>query len=191
MTMTDLTERKRLWIGNLDERLSEANLLKILKRYGEITQFDFLFHTSGPKQGKPRGYCFVSFKTVEEAVGAIAGLDGKLALGKKLLVKWAHAQNKIPSEPVKIKVETNCELNPEKLPSVLGGQSSSTSTRGAPSKGDKTSRINMKIKAIENKLKQMSQSAEDFKVTPVHQTGSATRSVRQPSRLSKKPYVKR
>ncbi|PIK34889.1 putative RNA-binding protein 18, partial [Apostichopus japonicus] len=135
--MTDLTERKRLWVGNLDERLSEANLLKILKRYGEITQFDFLFHTSGPKQGKPRGYCFVSFKTVEEAVGAIAGLDGKNALGKKLLVKWAHAQSKIPSEP--IQVESNHELNPDKLPAILGGQSSSTTNNSTGNKNNKTS----------------------------------------------------
>ena len=41
------------------------NLLKILRRYGEIAQFDYLFHKTGPNQGKPRGYCFVSYKTRE------------------------------------------------------------------------------------------------------------------------------
>ena len=41
------------------------NLLKILQRFGEIKSFELLFHKSGVKEGEPRGYCFVEFKTHE------------------------------------------------------------------------------------------------------------------------------
>ena len=41
------------------------NILKIFQRYGEISSFELLFHKSGVKEGEPRGYCFVEFKTRE------------------------------------------------------------------------------------------------------------------------------
>lgn len=41
------------------------NILKILQPYGEIQNLDVLFHKSGVKEGEPRGYCFVEFKTLE------------------------------------------------------------------------------------------------------------------------------
>ncbi|KAJ8030557.1 putative RNA-binding protein 18 [Holothuria leucospilota] len=129
-------------------------------------------------------------KLLREAVGAIAGLNGKLALGKKIIVKWAHAQNKTPSEPVKL--ESSHELNPEKLPSSLGGQSSSVASKTNAAKvcGRQSASVNLKIRAIENKLKQMSESSKDFTVTPVHQSSSR---MARTSRLhhSKKPYGKR
>ncbi|XP_072908637.1 probable RNA-binding protein 18 isoform X3 [Hemitrygon akajei] len=87
-------EGHRLWIGNLDSRLTEYNLLKLLQKFGKVKQFDFLFHKSGPLEGQPRGYCFVNFETKEEAERAIQCLNGKLALAKKLVVRWAHAQIK-------------------------------------------------------------------------------------------------
>ncbi|XP_067868663.1 probable RNA-binding protein 18 isoform X2 [Heterodontus francisci] len=58
-------EGHRLWIGNLDSRLTEYNLLKLLQKFGKVKQFDFLFHKSGPLEGQPRGYCFVNFETKE------------------------------------------------------------------------------------------------------------------------------
>ncbi|CAB1352106.1 unnamed protein product, partial [Coregonus sp. 'balchen'] len=59
-----------------------------------VKLFDFLFHKSGPMEGQPRGYCFVNFHTKEEAGRVIHCLNGKLALSKKLVVHWAHAQVK-------------------------------------------------------------------------------------------------
>ena len=41
------------------------NILKILQPYGEIQNLELLFHKSGVKEGEPRGYCFVEFKTLE------------------------------------------------------------------------------------------------------------------------------
>ncbi|KAG8181468.1 hypothetical protein JTE90_017529 [Oedothorax gibbosus] len=89
-------DEKRLWIGNIDSRLTEYNLLKIVQKFGEIKKFDFLFHKSGPLKGQPRGYSFVTYETRKQAEAALEALNGKLALGKELVVKWAH---KAPSEP--------------------------------------------------------------------------------------------
>ncbi|XP_022061090.1 probable RNA-binding protein 18 isoform X2 [Acanthochromis polyacanthus] len=82
----------RLWIGNIDPKITEYHLVKLLEKFGKVKQFDFLFHKSGPLEGQPRGYCFVNFSTREEAERAIQCLNGKLALSKKLVVRWAHAQ---------------------------------------------------------------------------------------------------
>ncbi|XP_035246325.1 probable RNA-binding protein 18 [Anguilla anguilla] len=79
---------------NIDPKITEYHLVKLLERFGKVKQFDFLFHKSGPLEGQPRGYCFVNFQTKEEAERAIQCLNGKLALSKKLVVRWAHAQVK-------------------------------------------------------------------------------------------------
>ncbi|XP_035216324.1 probable RNA-binding protein 18 isoform X3 [Stegodyphus dumicola] len=90
---------KRLWIGNIDSRLTEYSLLKIVQQFGQIKKFDFLFHKSGVLKGQPRGYSFVTYETREQAEKALVSLNGKRALDKNLVVKWAHT---VPSEaPVK------------------------------------------------------------------------------------------
>ncbi|XP_067429806.1 probable RNA-binding protein 18 isoform X1 [Thunnus thynnus] len=88
-------EGNRLWIGNIDPKITEYHLVKLLEKFGNVKQFDFLFHKSGPLEGQPRGYCFVNFNTREEAERAIQCLNGKLALSKKLVVRWAHAQVRV------------------------------------------------------------------------------------------------
>nr|XP_049595176.1 probable RNA-binding protein 18 isoform X2 [Syngnathus scovelli] len=89
---TGAHDGNRLWIGNIDPKITEYHLVKLLEKFGHVKQFDFLFHKSGPLEGQPRGYCFVNFNTREEAERAIHCLNGKLALSKKLVVRWAHAQ---------------------------------------------------------------------------------------------------
>lgn len=59
-----LNNKSTIWVGNLDRRLSEYNLLKILQRFGEIKNFDLHFHKSGAREGEP-SYCFVEFKTFQ------------------------------------------------------------------------------------------------------------------------------
>lgn len=55
----------RLYVGNLDLRISEAALIKMFSPYGKIVAEDFLWHTRGPRRGEPRGYAFVQFSTKE------------------------------------------------------------------------------------------------------------------------------
>uniref|UniRef100_UPI00358E18DA probable RNA-binding protein 18 n=1 Tax=Myxine glutinosa TaxID=7769 RepID=UPI00358E18DA len=142
----------RLWIGNLDLRLSEYHLLRLLKRIGTVRQFDFLFHRSGPLEGQPRGYCFVNFNSKQEAERAIEKLNGKLALSRPLVVRWAHAQQ----QPT---YERQREPN---LPSSL--EPSATETE-PPCASSLT--LSAKIQAIEAKLRLMDQQEDLEPPVPV------------------------
>lgn len=55
----------RLYVGNLDFRISESDVIKMFSPYGKIVAEDFLLHTRGPKRGEPRGYAFVQYTTKE------------------------------------------------------------------------------------------------------------------------------
>ncbi|XP_015920282.2 probable RNA-binding protein 18 [Parasteatoda tepidariorum] len=105
-------DEKRLWIGNIDSRLTEYNLLKIVQQFGKIKKFDFLFHKSGHLKGHPRGYCFVTYDRREEAEKAMINLNGKLFMGKELAVKWAHTA---PSDSVtqQKSTKTICDTQPD------------------------------------------------------------------------------
>ncbi|XP_052094447.1 probable RNA-binding protein 18 [Mytilus californianus] len=135
----------RLWIGNLDTRLTEYTLLKLLQKFGELKRFDFLLHKLGPEKGKPRGYCFVSYENRKDAEKAKRNMHGKLALSKKLVVKWAHA-------------ETESEQQEIKVPC-----------------GISTGSTDSQIRAIEDKLRKMEESSSDFTIStkPVAQPGSS------------------
>ncbi|KAI0215177.1 putative RNA-binding protein 18 [Lamellibrachia satsuma] len=91
---TPRVDERRLWIGNLDTRITEFSLLKLLQRYGKLEKFDFLYHKNGPDKGKPRGFCFVTFNNKTDAENALKGLDGKSAMNRRLAVRHAHADTK-------------------------------------------------------------------------------------------------
>ncbi|XP_034230632.1 probable RNA-binding protein 18 [Thrips palmi] len=141
---------KRLWIGNLDPRLSEYNLLKLLQKHGTIEKFDLLFHRSGPLAGFPRGYAFCTFKNTEDATSAMQHLDGQLVGNKHVIVRWAHSMSKDEMES-----RPKAELT---IP-VLAGAKSSKSEKKPLSR--KTA-----IQAIEAKLRLMEQTnvVEEFEV---------------------------
>lgn len=85
---SDVCER-RLWIGNLDLRINEYQLLKMVRIYGNIDKFDLLFHRSGPNAGQPRGFAFVTYKFRRDAIKAMNSLNGQLLGNKRLSVKFA------------------------------------------------------------------------------------------------------
>ncbi|KAK4055409.1 hypothetical protein OIO90_003247 [Microbotryomycetes sp. JL221] len=82
----------RLYIGNLSSSVDEYSLMQLCSRQGKITKLDFLFHKTGPLKGKPRGYAFVEFATVQEAQQAKLNLHDKLVRGKKINVTQASEQ---------------------------------------------------------------------------------------------------
>ncbi|MCD7463948.1 hypothetical protein HAX54_051760 [Datura stramonium] len=85
----DDKSESRLYVGNLDLRISEAALIKMFSSFGKIVAEDFLWHTRGPKRGEPRGYAFVQFSTKEEAVLAKEKMHGRLVCGRPLVVRLA------------------------------------------------------------------------------------------------------
>ena len=40
-------------------------VLKVFRRFGNVTKVEFLWHRDGPRRGQPRGYCFVEFEKHE------------------------------------------------------------------------------------------------------------------------------
>ncbi|XP_068771354.1 probable RNA-binding protein 18 isoform X1 [Struthio camelus] len=162
-----LQDGHRLWIGNLDPKITEYHLLKLLQKFGKVKQFDFLFHKSGALEGQPRGYCFVNFETKQEAEKAIQCLNGKLALSKKLVVRWAHAQVKRTGLQEEL-LTTIClwrydhNKNEKILPISLEPSSSTDPPQSNLS-------VSAKIKAIEAKLKMMAENPDaEFPATPVY-----------------------
>ncbi|OWF56095.1 probable RNA-binding protein 18 [Mizuhopecten yessoensis] len=138
---SDATDDCRVWLGNLDSRLTEFSLLKVLQKYGSLKRFDFLLHKSGPDVGKPRGYCFVSYQHRKDAERAVKGLNGKQALSKRMIVKWAHAE--------KHEVEPVTRLSVKKDPVTFVTKEDNHSPEST-------------IKAIEEKLRNMEETRDDF-----------------------------
>lgn len=137
--LTD-TEGRRLWIGNLDQRVTEFVLIKLLQKYGSLEKFDYLYHKTGPDAGKPRGYCFVTYTHLKDAEKTRQSLDGKLALGKRLIVRLAHAEEDGDSTKPRLAVQQ--EADPTETLSV-----------------------DSKIRAIEMKLNHMEKTSQDFAIT--------------------------
>ena len=76
----------KLWIGNLDTKLDEFQLLKILEQFGKISSFDFLYHLNDRGSRTPRGYAFVTYELVTSAMEAINVLHKKKILTKVIFL---------------------------------------------------------------------------------------------------------
>lgn len=163
----DITDDCRLWVGNLDTRLTEYTLLKLFQKFGPLKRFDFLINKQGPEKGKPRGYCFVSYENRQDAEIAKKNLNGKLVLSKQIAVKWAH-------------VDTQGEQTEKRKTMTASGNSSSESAES-------------KIKAIEAKLKMMEESAQNFTFStkPAAPPGSSSLSQSNKQLPNKKPYYRK
>lgn len=169
-------DANRLWIGNLDSRITEYNLIKVLQKFGTVVNFNFLFHKSGPQQGQPRGYCFVTYESRQQAERALQQLDGKLALSKRLSVKWANSQTKLG---------LNIGL------SMDDAHSKATTTKDT----NCNISISSKIQAIEAKLRMMEENRDDednaVPILPFLNTASQQQPPRPPtSSIRRRPYPK-
>ncbi|EDW27681.1 GL20144 [Drosophila persimilis] len=80
-------EQRRIWVGNLDSRITEFQLLKLMQKCGPIEKFDMLFHKGGPMVGQSRGYAFVTF--AEVATNALLKLDGTSVGSRSIAVRLA------------------------------------------------------------------------------------------------------
>ncbi|XP_020797793.1 probable RNA-binding protein 18 isoform X1 [Drosophila serrata] len=82
-------EQRRIWVGNLDSRITEFQLLKLMQKCGAIEKFDMLFHKGGPMVGQSRGYAFVTFAQNEGATNALLKLDGTSVGNRSIAVRLA------------------------------------------------------------------------------------------------------
>ncbi|KAL6006750.1 hypothetical protein ACLOJK_032245 [Asimina triloba] len=85
----------RLYVGNLDLRITESHLINMFSSFGKILAEDFLWHIKGLKRGEPQGFAFVQFSTKEEAKLAKERMNGQLAFRRPLVVRLAAEKYQI------------------------------------------------------------------------------------------------
>ncbi|ORX94806.1 RNA-binding domain-containing protein [Basidiobolus meristosporus CBS 931.73] len=139
-TKTPEEQSRRVFVGNLDPTVDEFIISQLFQKYGKITGLDFLFHTAGPLQGQPRGYCFVEYSKREEAMKAISELNSKRLRGRPLVVNLSRS----------------AMTNPNKSGSYQFRNAHLLKTKSLANAS-----LESKIQAMEKKLTEMNQAAKE------------------------------
>jgi len=135
----------KLWVGNLPTKLTEYQLLKILDKFGTVSQYDFLYHITDTGRRTPRGYAFVTFTTMSSAEKAMDTLNKTTVLGREILVRLANPKTDPFSSSQKV------------IPAALKAGSKETMSESQKAR---------KIRELEEKLKRMeSSSRSEFKIS--------------------------
>ncbi len=79
----------KLFVGNLDFKVSENDLQDAFAAYGTVVEANLITDRT---TGRPRGFAFVTMSSPEEAQKAIDGLNGKELGGRALNVNIARAR---------------------------------------------------------------------------------------------------
>jgi RNA recognition motif-containing protein len=78
---------KNLFVGNLNFRTTEAEIMALFQEFGQVTRV----HVAVDREtGRARGFAFVEMPNDEEAEKAITGLNGKEVAGRALKVNEAR-----------------------------------------------------------------------------------------------------
>ena len=78
---------KSLFVGNLNVQTTEADLVAFFQPFGQVGRIHIV---TDRETGRTRGFSFVEMPHDDEAVKAIAGLDGKELGGRNLKVNEAR-----------------------------------------------------------------------------------------------------
>jgi len=98
----------RLYVGNLDKRVTEYMVYQLCKRYGKIVKEQFMWYVHGPRRGEPRGYCFIEYSTRNEALLAKEKLNGRMTMGKNVVVRFVN--ERVNFQPVQMGAVVQNEL---------------------------------------------------------------------------------
>ena len=80
---------KKLYVGNLSYGTSEDGLRAAFSQYGEVQSVNIVIDRDS---GRSKGFGFVEMGSDDEAQAAIAGLNGKSADGRNMIVNEARPQ---------------------------------------------------------------------------------------------------
>jgi RNA recognition motif-containing protein len=161
----------KLYVGNLDAKVTEYQILKLFCPFGTIVREEFKWHTSGVKKGEPRGFCFLEYSTKEEAMNAQEKMNGKLLQGRPLVVRFANEQVVGTSHGTTGRGSPSSPSSHARVPAKTDNNNTQAT---ADAVATSSLSIESKILAIKNKLKQM----EKDSVTtprPAHRTYPSTR----------------
>ena len=153
--------KSTVWIGNIDPKATEAQVLKLVKPFGKVVKFDFIYSLKDNER-IPRGYAFVTYDNYVSADKAIRGLNGLQVLNKTLKVQPASSTNTVSSSVKKLPASLSASLN---------------------NKVNEPESKESKIKALEAKLKALEHSQDQFKLVPTQSNSS--------KKVRSKPYDKK
>lgn len=85
-----MMETKKLFVGGLAWSLEWGDLKEVFSEYGEV---EFANVIKDRETGKSRGFGFVEFSTIEDAVKAKEALDGAEIAGRTVKVDYAQDRN--------------------------------------------------------------------------------------------------
>jgi len=144
----------KLWVGNLPTKLTEYQLLKILDKFGTVSQYDFLYHITDTGRRTPRGYAFVTFTTLSSAEKAMDTLNKTTVLGREILVRLANPKTDPSGSSRKV------------IPAALKAGSKETMSESEKVR---------KIRELEAKLKKMENSTKsEFKISSMPNNTKST-----------------
>ncbi|OGH99911.1 MAG: hypothetical protein A2Y25_05465 [Candidatus Melainabacteria bacterium GWF2_37_15] len=86
----------RLFIGNLNFKTTEENLLQLLKEYGEVVSLKIIIDRD---TGRSKGFAFVEMATNEQAKSVMENLNGAEFDGKILKVDYAKEKEESARGP--------------------------------------------------------------------------------------------
>ncbi|KAK6925858.1 RNA recognition motif domain [Dillenia turbinata] len=152
--LVDDKSESRVYVGNLDLRISEASLIKMFSPFGKIVAEDFLWHSRGPKRGEPRGFAFVQYSTKEEAKLAKEKMNGRLVGGRPLVVRLSSEKNLVDMPGNSLR-----STRDRSKVSISG------SSLGQMSRSDKIAAIKNKLKAMEEECSSTKKQKQDNSIT--------------------------
>lgn len=76
-----------IYVGNLNYRVKESDLQKVMEDYGAVTSIKFI---NDRETKRFRGIAFVEMEDGEAAAKAISELDGAEFFGRQMVVKEAR-----------------------------------------------------------------------------------------------------
>jgi len=82
-----------LFVAGIHQRVADVHLHKLFQPYGTISRIFQCCHKEGPLLGQPKGYAFVEYQQIESATLAMNEIDGKMLLGRSLVVRPAHEKS--------------------------------------------------------------------------------------------------
>ena len=82
-----MESRMNIYVGNLSFDTTEENIRQAFEGFGEITSVNIIMDRD---TGRPRGFGFVEMANKDEAMAAIAGLNGQELDGRTLNVNEAR-----------------------------------------------------------------------------------------------------
>ena len=76
-----------IYVGNLDYRLNEEDLVDVFSEYGEVSSAKVIMDKFN---GRSKGFGFVAMENQDEAKKAIRELDGATFKNRKIMVNEAR-----------------------------------------------------------------------------------------------------